>query len=85
MCSSDLGTQTRLTTNGDDRTYAFVRAKGTNTVVVAINFGDAPATLSYSQLTHTGKYTDWFSNARVTLAPTGTLSVPAHGYRVLVQ
>src|SRR3954470_18795107 len=44
------GAQMRLATNGDDRTYAFTRTHGMNTVLVAINFGDAPATLTYSQL-----------------------------------
>jgi phosphatidylglycerol lysyltransferase len=48
-------------------------------------FGDAPATVSYSGLAPAGGYTDWFDKSTIELAPTGTLPIPAHGYRVLVR
>jgi hypothetical protein len=54
-------------------------------VLVALNFGDAPAHISYTGLSHTGQFSDWFSKARVTLGSLGTIDVPAHGYRVLVR
>ena len=76
--------QTRLQTSGD-RVYAFTRTRGDNTVLVAVNFGDAPVSAAYSGLARTGAYTDWFSRARVALRETGTLDIPAHGYRVLVR
>jgi hypothetical protein len=50
-----------------------------------VNFGDAPANVSYSLLAHPGSYTDWFSKAPVELAANGKVMIPAHGYRVLVR
>ena len=79
------GVQTKLQTSAGDRVYAFTRAKGGNTVVVMVNFGDAPAQVSYTGLPQTGDYTDWFSKASVPLGATGRVDVPAHGYRVLVR
>jgi glycosidase len=82
---ADGGPQTTLRTNGGDRVYAFTRTRGTNTVVVALNFGDAPVTATYTGLPHAGAYTDWFERKPVTLAANGTLQIAAHGYRVLVR
>lgn len=79
------GAQTTLKTNGGNRVYAFTRTKGPSTVLVAVNFGDAAAKVTYEGLPQTGDYTDWFSKAPVTLAAGGQLDIPAHGYRVLVR
>jgi hypothetical protein len=65
--------------------YAFTRSRGNNTVLVAVNFGDAAAHLTYRALAKPGAYTDWFDKSRVNLSAAGTLDVPAHGYRVLVH
>jgi glycosidase len=77
------GAQTALRTDGGDRTYAFTRTKGGNTVLVAVNFGDAPRTLRYEGLPAPGAYTDWFDRTTARLEAAGTLEVPAHGWRVL--
>jgi len=79
------GEQAALRTDGGERVYAFTRTKGANTVLVAVNFGDAPASASYQGLARTGAYTDWFSKASVPLAAAGRIEIPAHGYRVLVR
>ncbi|HEX2189480.1 MAG TPA: alpha-amylase family glycosyl hydrolase [Longimicrobiaceae bacterium] len=79
------GEQAKLRTDGGDRVYAYTRTRGENTVLVALNFGDAPVRVSYQGLPQPGAYTDWFTRAPVTLAAAGTLEVPAHGYRVLVR
>jgi glycosidase len=80
------GAQARLATaGGGARTYAFTRTRGRNTVLVALNLGDAPARLEYRGLPQAGVYRDWFTNGRVPLAAAGALDVPAHGYRVLVR
>lgn len=79
------GPQVKLATDGGPRTYAFTRTKGANTVLVAVNFGDAPAHVNYRGFTVPGDYTDWFTKAPASLAATGTLDVPAHGYRILVK
>ena len=79
------GPQRMLATDGGDRVYAFTRTRGANTVLVAVNFGDAPKTVKYQGLEKTGRYRDWFEKRIVPLAAAGSLEIPAHGYRVLVQ
>jgi hypothetical protein len=79
------GPQLHLATDGGDRVYAFTRTAGANTVLVAVNFGDAPAHVSYTALPHAGAYTDWFTKTSASLAAAGALDIPAHGYRVLVR
>ena len=79
------GAQTMLRTDGGDRVYAFTRTRDASTVLVAVNFGDSAARVSYERLSVPGEYADWFSKARVSLAANGTLEIPAHGYRVLVR
>ncbi|MFL5538727.1 MAG: alpha-amylase family glycosyl hydrolase, partial [Longimicrobiaceae bacterium] len=79
------GPQAALRTNGGARVYAYTRTQGANTVLVAVNFGDAPVSASYQGLRPSGGYTDWFSKAPVTLSSSGTLDIPAHGWRVLVR
>jgi alpha-amylase len=79
------GAQTALETDGGNRVYAFTRTRDANTVLVAVNFGDAPANVGYSLFAHPGSYTDWFSKAPVELAANGKLMIPAHGYRVLAR
>ncbi len=79
------GPEVKLGTNGGDRVYAFTRTRGSNTVLVAVNFGDAATSVSYASLPHPGRYTDWFSRSAVQLPATGKLDIPAHGFRVLVR
>jgi glycosidase len=79
------GDQLRLETTGGDRVYAFTRSRGGNTVLVAVNFASDPARVSCQGLSRPGDYTDWFSKSRKPLGASGTIDIPAHGYRVLVR
>ena len=79
------GSQATLRIEGADRVYAYTRTRGANTVLVAVNFGDAAARITYQGLAAAGDYTDWFNRSRATLASSGTLEIPANGYRVLVR
>lgn len=88
------GAQTRLATDpspadsgqAGNRVYAFTRTRGTNTVLVVVNFGPAPITVSYSGLgDRSGTYTDWFSRATVPLGGAGRLEVAPNGWRVLAR
>jgi glycosidase len=79
------GDQAALRTDGGDRVYAFVRSRGSDVVLVALNFGDAPVSAAYRDLRAPGAFTDWFSRAAVDLPPAGKIDIPAHGYRVLVR
>jgi glycosidase len=78
------GAQRTLETTGE-RVYVYTRTRGANSVLVALNFGDEPATVSYRALAQPGEYTDWFDKSKLTLGATGTIAIPAHGYRVLVR
>ena len=79
------GDQKTLSTDGGERVYAYTRTRDANTVVVALNFGDAPQNVHYHGLPVQGKYTDWFTKSSATLGAEGTLTIPAHGWRVLVR
>jgi hypothetical protein len=79
------GTQEALETDGGGRTWAFTRTRGTNAVLVAVNFGDTAVTVRYSGLPQPGAYTDGFDRSAVELSTAGSLAIPAHGYRVLVR
>jgi hypothetical protein len=54
-------------------------------VLVAVNFGDAASTVTYEGLPQPGEYQDWFDKRKLSLGATGSLDIPAHGYRVLVR
>ena len=82
--------QTRLATRGGDRVYAFVRSRASGgtadkSVVVFTNFDAKPATVTWDTLGAPGLYTDWFTQASVELSTTGSIEVPANGFRVLVR
>lgn len=79
------GRQTALAHNGGDRVYAFTRTRGANTVLVVVNFGRPAVSLDFRGLPNPGTYTDWFSKRAIPLAAEGTLSIPSHGFRVLVR
>ena len=79
------GAQTKLATDGGDRVYAFTRTRDENTVLVALNFGDTPASVAYRGLTRPGNYADWFSKASVSLGAEGRIDIAPNGYRVLVK
>lgn len=78
------GEQSRIQTR-EDGVYAYARARGSNAVFVAVNFGDRDVQASYEGLNVPGTYTDWFLKSPVTLASSGRLDIPAHGYRILVR
>ncbi len=79
------GAQAVLQTDGGDRVWAFTRTREADAVLVAVNFGDVDATVTYTGLPRPGAWTDWFDRSLVELAPAGTLAIPAHGFRVLVR
>lgn len=79
------GVQSVLKTNGGDKVYAFTRTRGANSVAVFVNFDSTAANVAYEGFATTGDFTDWFSKAKVSLAATGSVEIPKHGYRVLVS
>jgi glycosidase len=79
------GRQAKLETTGGKAVYAFSRTQDTNTVVVAVNFDNKPATVTYRGLTRAGRYREWFMKAPTTLGDSGRIEIPANGYRVYVK
>ncbi|MCU0625479.1 MAG: alpha-amylase family glycosyl hydrolase [Gemmatimonadaceae bacterium] len=79
------GAHVPLAVEGAPDVFAFSRTRGTNSVVVAVNMGDAAATLRYRGFAAPGRYRDWFGGEATTLAAAGTFTVPAHGVRVFVR
>jgi hypothetical protein len=79
------GDQQVLTTNGSDRVFAFTRARGGNAVAVFVNFDSTAASVTYQSMRETGEYTDWFAKTTITLASSGIVDIPGHGYRILVR
>ena len=79
------GEQVRLVTRGAERVYAYTRTEGDNTVLVAVNFGAAPARVTFDDLPRTGQYRDWFDRSPVALERSGALDIPANGFRILVR
>ena len=79
------GVQRSLEASGGSGVYAYERVRGRDAVVVLLNFGDAPAVLAYRGVSRPGRYRDWIGGGTVRLAATGTVTVPAHGYRVLAR
>ncbi len=79
------GKQTLLTTDGGERIFAFTRKRDGNSVVAFVNFGNIDATVQYVGLPTPGEYTDWFGKQSLTLATTQQITIPRHGYRVLVR
>ena len=79
------GPQVRLATRGGDRVYAYTRTAGDNTVLVAVNFGGASASVTYDGLPRPGQYRDWMDRTSTALGSSGTLQIPANGFRVLVR
>jgi hypothetical protein len=77
--------QLSLEVDAPDKVFAFTRTKGENSVLVATNFSDATLSAHFKGMGTPGEYTDWFSDATVTLAGEGTIETPAHGCRVLVR
>lgn len=79
------GAQAKLAGTGPAGVYAFTRTAGESHLVVAVNFGDAPARFAYTGLAAPGEYRDVFGGAARPLAAAGTLELPAHGWLVLAR
>lgn len=82
---ADGGTMAKLAGSAPASAYAFTRTEGSSVALVAVNLGAKPATVRYTGLAAPGAYRDAFSGASETLAASGTLVLPPHGYRVLTR
>jgi len=84
------GTLKRAATTGGESVYAFVRAFGKDRLLVVLNFGTktvrVSCTIPTSGQPFTGSPRDVFSGEVLPAGKSGTLalSLPGHGYKVLV-
>ena len=79
------GTQIEIASNGGDKVYGFERVADSSGVTVFVNFAPTATTVSYHGLASPGPFTDWFSHSAVTLSDSGSIDIPANGFRVLVR
>lgn len=79
------GTLEWLAHDGGARVVGYSRACAGSAVVVLANFGDAPRTVTWTGLTAPGRYRDAFSGEALDVMASGRVSVPAHGWRLLVR
>ena len=79
------GTLEWLAHDGGARVVGYSRARAGSAVVVLANFGDAPRTVTWTGLTAPGRYRDAFSGEALDVMASGRVSVPAHGWRLLVR
>jgi glycosidase len=75
------GKQARIATN-NSRVYAFSRNNGTHQAVVFVNFSNKKAKVKYSDAP-AGTFTDAFTGQRITLRPSGKITLPANGFLVM--
>nr|CAA9249722.1 GH13 / GH13_38 / GH13_36 / GH13_17 / GH13_ 20 / GH13_30 / GH13_23 / GH13_16 / GH13_4 / GH13_2 [uncultured Armatimonadetes bacterium] len=74
----------KVASGQDDRIYAFVRRRGRERVLVAVNLSDRAQTATLGDASLSGGYRDWFGGRDVTLGATPSLDLEAWGYRVYV-
>ena len=78
------GTFTKLVSDRDDKVYAFMRQKGANRVVVAVNLSDQSQTVTLQNASLAGQYRDWFGGGTKQLSAKPTLKLAPWNYQVLV-
>lgn len=76
---------TNLRTSADDSVYAYMRGKGDESVIVMINFSDAPVEFTVSDALPCGERTDALTDSRITISPSTSFSLPPLGSAVYVN
>lgn len=76
---------TNLRTSADDSVYAYMRGKGDKSVIVMINFSDAPVEFTVSDALPCGERTDALTDSRITISPSTSFSLPPLGSAVYVN
>ena len=77
------GTQDRILVENNS-VYAFYRSKGSNKVVVFINFSDEQIEINYKNSIK-GKFKNWFTGDNITLKKNGTLTLGPNDFRVFTK
>ena len=78
------GTFTKLASDRDDKIYAFMRKKGANRVIVAVNLSAQSQSATLQSAALAGQYRDWFGGGTAKLDANPTLKLAPWEYRVWV-
>ena len=66
------------------KVLSFVRRNEANKVFAALNFSDAPQSVTFKETLYHGKYTDYFGGQAVALDASTQLELAPWGYRIFV-
>ncbi len=77
------GNMTRITTNVDDKVFAFIRNKGENSVMVIANLSGEKVKVEFSGQELAGDYTDVFTGKDFPLHESNNLDFGAWNYKIL--
>jgi glycosidase len=78
------GEPQKVQTGNDEETYAYLRERNGDKVLVLLNFSDEAQELKLDgTMNYAGEYTDVFMNQTKTIAKNETITLPAFGYLLL--
>lgn len=79
------GRMVKLSTDNDDRIFAFYREKDGNRVIVILNLSSKAENVKITNAALDGEYTDYFSGLKTVVPFAGRVSIEPWGYRVLIN
>ena len=79
------GEMVRIFSDQMNQVISFSRTKGKDQVIPIMNFSDKPVTVKLDTKYQKGNYTDYFSNAKVTLKGDDVFTLKAWEYKILVK
>ena len=86
LWSGQLGAPlVRMATDHRETVFAFSRSRGTQSVVVFANFGNAPVSVTYSDFAQPGNYRDWDGSSTSTLGASGSMTIQANDVKVFAK
>jgi glycosidase len=79
------GPMVKISTNKDNRVFAFYREKDENKVVVFLNLSKKNVAVKPVQVNLTGEFTDYFSGTKTTIPSSDSIRLEPWGYKILVK
>jgi glycosidase len=79
------GQMVRIFNDQQEKVISFSREKNGRKVILVINLGKSPITVTLQTKYHAGSYRELFSGSNYDMKVEDTMSLPAWGYKVLVR
>jgi len=79
------GSYEKIKTNNRKETFAFMREKEGNTILVVTNLSDSPSKVALKGKKYVGKYTDYFSKETKELKKKSSVNLDKWEYKVFVR